>query len=398
MDDDVVGMPGRRHRRTLVGGAVTLALVAAVCTGSQPVGDAEPVAQATATPTAAPSPTPTPTPRPSPTLPTWAHTAPLTGFGTDDGDAVNRRVVAIKLDNHDLARPQTGLNRADAVLELPVESGLTRFIALFHTDDVPDVGPVRSGRPTDPTLVRALGGPLLISGAQPWIVSLIRRQGVPLFVDIGEGITFRQSGRSAPHNLHADTEALRQAADGRGIDDAPPPVWFPRTPADPDQPPSADDVRRVTLPWSDATTVVWDWRDDGQWERTHNGRTHRTVTADGSLAAVEADHLVVLHGRRYTARSPVDGGGLPALDTVGTGDAWVVIGGERPHVIVGSWSRDSIEDVPVVVDTDGALVRIPPGRLWVSWYPSTRSPSFADRAGDHDVDGTDAPEGPDGAL
>jgi hypothetical protein len=42
-----------------------------------------------------------------------------------------RRVLAVKIDNIAQARPQTGLTRADIVYVLPVEGGLSRFLAIF---------------------------------------------------------------------------------------------------------------------------------------------------------------------------------------------------------------------------------------------------------------------------
>ena len=62
-------------------------------------------------------------------------------------DVTSRPIVAVKIDNYRLARPQWGLDLADAVIELNVE-GVTRFVALFQTD-LPEVGPVRSARTSD---------------------------------------------------------------------------------------------------------------------------------------------------------------------------------------------------------------------------------------------------------
>ena len=41
------------------------------------------------------------------------------------------RVLAVKIDNIVYARPQTGLDHADIVYVLPVEGGLSRFLAIF---------------------------------------------------------------------------------------------------------------------------------------------------------------------------------------------------------------------------------------------------------------------------
>ena len=43
------------------------------------------------------------------------------------------RVLAVKIDNIVFARPQTGLTHADIVYVLPVEGGLSRFLAVFSS-------------------------------------------------------------------------------------------------------------------------------------------------------------------------------------------------------------------------------------------------------------------------
>ena len=46
-----------------------------------------------------------------------------------------RRVIAFKVDNNLNARPQSGLQEADTVMEILVEGGMTRFLA-FYMDTV----------------------------------------------------------------------------------------------------------------------------------------------------------------------------------------------------------------------------------------------------------------------
>ena len=55
------------------------------------------------------------------------------------------RPMAIMIENHRLARPQTGLNEANIVYEIPVEGGITRFMGIYNK--IPGVvGPIRSCR------------------------------------------------------------------------------------------------------------------------------------------------------------------------------------------------------------------------------------------------------------
>ncbi len=58
-----------------------------------------------------------------------------------------RRPLAVMIENHTEARPQSGLSNADVVYEAVAEGGITRFMALFYCNlsDI-QVGPVRSAR------------------------------------------------------------------------------------------------------------------------------------------------------------------------------------------------------------------------------------------------------------
>jgi len=63
------------------------------------------------------------------------------------------RPLTVMIENHEEARPQSGLSRADIVYEAVAEGGITRFLAIFYCDiisqaksGVYDLGPVRSAR------------------------------------------------------------------------------------------------------------------------------------------------------------------------------------------------------------------------------------------------------------
>lgn len=58
-----------------------------------------------------------------------------------------RRPLAVMIENHNEARPQSGLSSADVVYEAVAEGGITRFMVLFYCNlgDI-QIGPVRSAR------------------------------------------------------------------------------------------------------------------------------------------------------------------------------------------------------------------------------------------------------------
>jgi hypothetical protein len=83
----------------------------------------------TPVPKAPPRQSPTATPTPSATH----SAAPTRLLSPFTGEPVKTLgpVLAVKIDNIVYARPQTGLTDADIVYVLPVEGGLSRFLAIF---------------------------------------------------------------------------------------------------------------------------------------------------------------------------------------------------------------------------------------------------------------------------
>ncbi|HLH58658.1 MAG TPA: DUF3048 domain-containing protein, partial [Streptosporangiaceae bacterium] len=142
------------------------------------------------------------TPRPAP--PPVPGQQPLTSPFTGEPVRSLGPVLAVKIDNIVQARPQTGLTAADIVYVLPVEGGLTRFMAVYSSHLPPVVGPVRSAREDDLELLRQFGRPAFAySGATPHLLPFIHRARV---VDLYAGLVggyYRSPSRAAPHNLYA---------------------------------------------------------------------------------------------------------------------------------------------------------------------------------------------------
>ncbi|HYN98635.1 MAG TPA: DUF3048 domain-containing protein, partial [Actinomycetota bacterium] len=134
---------------------------------------------------------------------------PLTGVELPGGVDINRPAMAVKIDNHPRARPQTGLETADIVYEELVEGGLTRFLAIYHCGDAADLGPTRSARAVDPDILTQYAPVLLAySGASPNVLAKVGR--TPGVINLMHGSTgpaySRRGGRPAPHNLYTSTE------------------------------------------------------------------------------------------------------------------------------------------------------------------------------------------------
>jgi Protein of unknown function (DUF3048) N-terminal domain len=169
-----------RHKTVIMVAAVVIlaGLVAGALLALRGGGKARPVAV-------------TPSPSPSVQL-----VSPFTG---EPVSSLNR-VLAVKIDNIVYARPQTGLTHADIVYVIPVEGGLSRFLAIFSSHYPPVVGPVRSAREDDLQVLRQFGRPAFAySGATPALLPYIGRTArvVNLYAATASGY-YRDFSRVAP--------------------------------------------------------------------------------------------------------------------------------------------------------------------------------------------------------
>lgn len=301
------------------------------------------------------------------TLPTGPP-SPINGLpvGEAEEDLLARRVLAVKVDNHPQARPQSGLQEADGVIEIIVEGGFTRLIALFHHSDSEYVGPVRSVRPTDSAVLAPLGATLTISGGQAWIAALANERGVSL---IGEGFggLSRMSHRRAPHNLYGNTLDLRAVADARGYeDDFDGPLYEIGEWEEPEE-----TAETIDFDWALGHTVTWIY-EDGRYLRFEGTSSHDWVDRTGERAQLAFDVLVVIEGHQYNAypAGAISGNSVPAIETLGTGRLLIFADGK---VMEGSWERDEVDQPYRFFDGQGNPTAVPPGIPWICMFPQERT-------------------------
>ncbi len=70
---------------------------------------------------------------------------PLTGLSIAK-EELEKRAVAVMINNHKKSIPQSGISKADIIYEIPVEGEFVRLMAVFQDLTVDKIGPVRSAR------------------------------------------------------------------------------------------------------------------------------------------------------------------------------------------------------------------------------------------------------------
>ena len=278
-----------------------------------------------------------------------------------------RRVLSFKIDNNLNARPQSGLEDSDSVYEILVEGGMTRFLAFFYDKTSSYLGPIRSARPTDPTIVRPYGGVLIVSGATPGLVPQIRELGVPVLEEQSPPAMFRINNRSAPHNLYSDTELVREIIDSKGFAFNPPPG--PIYTFGLNQENWESGAKRVTIKYSDFTTVIW--KLDGEsysrfiidgYSKSEDPVAHNTINRDEEMKIIQTETIAIIQGPIYVDEATT----LPSVLTVGVGPVYLFNNG---NYIEGTWRRNDITEPFEFYDAQQNSIFVPPSKQWVHILP-----------------------------
>jgi Protein of unknown function (DUF3048) N-terminal domain/Protein of unknown function (DUF3048) C-terminal domain len=263
-----------------------------------------------------------------------------------------RRVLAVKIDNIVYARPQTGINSADIVYVLPVEGGLTRFLAIFSSHVPPVIGPVRSSRQDDLELLHQFGRPgFAFSGAQPELLPVVERAHiVNLYAGVVNGY-FRDNSRIAPYNLFAESKVLlaesKHASKAHNIG-----FTFGAAPANGYRLKS----KTVTYPsasyrftWSPSRKrwLVWI---DGSRAMTTSGKQ-----MDPTTVVIQYTNVITSVFREEGLRPPY-------AETVGHGSVLVLRNG---RACKGHWSRSGQYRGTTFTTDSGQPLNFAPGQVWV---------------------------------
>ncbi|WP_330347523.1 DUF3048 domain-containing protein [Streptomyces sp. NBC_00582] len=262
-------------------------------------------------------------------------------------------VLAVKIDNADAARPQTGVDAADLVYVEQVEGGLSRLMAVYASRLPQAVGPVRSARESDLELLGQFRQPrLAFSGAQSKLLPLIRRAPLDA-VTPGDasGAYYRGPERAAPHNLYLRPDRLLSSVPGAdalttGFRYGPAPSGGRAQASHTVRYPAA----RFTFTWS---------ADRGRWLVSMDGTP--TVTAEGRRVA-PATVVVQYVKVRESAFHDVLGNNTPYTETVGAGTAEVLRDGRVYDV---RWKRATVRDGTDFTTNDGRPVDFAEGQVWV---------------------------------
>lgn len=314
------------------------------------------------------------------------------------------RPLGVMIENHEDARPQSGLSSADVIYEAVAEGGITRFLTIFYCQDAGFVGPIRSARTYFLDFISEYGNyPLYVhvggancneetgsgcaNGAPADAIGQIEKYGwgkgshgnnldqFGIACPILCRYESRLPNRATEHTMYATAQKLWDFAakdrmltnvDKKGI------LWnekyIPYTFKDDAKLADRGDTKTVHLEfWEGYHQYFADWTYDkaaNVYKRASGGKSHIDFNTKKQL---ETKNLIVLSMQQSNANDGYDNNLHLLYKTKGTGKAVVFMDGKR---IDGTWKKADRLSKLLVLDASGNPIAFDRGMLWFEILPT----------------------------
>lgn len=301
-----------------------------------------------------------------------------------------RRPLGIMVENHQEARPQSGLSAADVIFEAVAEGGITRFLAVYYCKDAPYVGPIRSARIYFIKILEGYGDyPLYahVGGAntpgQADALGYIKTIGWSLYNDLNQfSVPFpyfwrdyeRLPERATEHTVYSSTYKLWQYAkekrfltnvDNQGK------MWNEKfTPwkfKDDATMQERGSVEKIDFgfwtTFASQYSVVWSYnRQTNTYMRINGSEPHLDKNTGKQL---EAKNVIIVFAQESAANDGYEGGHI-LYKLTGNGEALVFQDGKA---ITAVWRRSNDKDLIRFYDKNGKEISMVRGQIFVEILP-----------------------------
>ncbi|OGE64982.1 hypothetical protein A3I48_01000 [Candidatus Daviesbacteria bacterium RIFCSPLOWO2_02_FULL_36_7] len=301
-----------------------------------------------------------------------------------------RRPLAVMIENHTEARPQSGLSSADVVYEVVAEGGITRFMAIFYCNlsDV-QVGPVRSARTyfldwlgEYDALYAHVGG-ANTPGPADSLGQIIRYEVNDLNqFSIGFPIFWRDYQRlghsvATEHTMYSTTAKLWQVGAKRGwtATDSAGIKWdnnFVSWKFKDDKGGGTTGNIKVNF-WESQPgyEVVWTYDSaTSSYKRKNGGSDHIDLNNNTQLASKV---IIVQFEKEANANDGYPGNVHLLYGTTGNGKALIFQDG---NVVEGKWSKLSRTARSKFLDKNGKEIELNRGQIWIQTVPEGSKVSY----------------------
>lgn len=294
---------------------------------------------------------------------TFRYAFPLTGEKSEVEP--NDRAIAVMVNNHPAARQQSGLHKADIVLEILAEGGVTRFLAIFQSENPEVVGPVRSARDYYIELAKGYDSLYVFHGWSPEAMQMITSG----YIDSLNGLYYdgtlfeRASFRNAPHNSYITFDNIMKGAEDNGYDMTGAPIAYLFL--NDDEEVQGEAHNTITIDYSTADFKVQYKYDEEESAYSRFSGDEQTVDYDTN-EPILVNNIFIPEMKH----SVIDNEGRREIDITSGGDALLFHKGKMQKI---EWKNINGRIVPF---SDGEEVPLTPGKTWINIVPDLNIVSY----------------------
>lgn len=279
--------------------------------------------------------------------------SPISGLSCQD---YQRRPFAVILAGDEVARPLSGLEAADLVIEMPVMTdGMNRLMAIYVCGNPPEIGSIRSARHDFIPLALGFDAILAHWGGSHFALEKLNNNIMDNIdaLKYSQSAFWRQKNLPAPHNgftkielLHAKAEELGYRLDNEF-------EGYPHRAPTPEANPPAQliigypGIYRVVWQYDPASNDYLRWRGNKP-EKDFNSQTQ-----------IRAKNIVIMFASSRHLESQYND-----VDIEGQGKSQYYLDGE---MIEGTWKKQGTYQKTKLYfyDQNGQEISFVPGQIWI---------------------------------
>ncbi|MBY0097913.1 DUF3048 domain-containing protein [Mesobacillus maritimus] len=290
---------------------------------------------------------------------------PLTGLETEEEPSA--RAVAVVVNNHPKARPQSGLHKADLVYEVLAEGNVTRFLAIFESEKPENIGPVRSAREYYLDLAKGYDSFFVAHGFSPEAKRLLNSDYIDNINGIyHDGTLFKRADfRQAPHNSYITFENIEKGAENGGYSLTKKPeglMFFEEEQLDQI---SGEETRKAQISYGTSTFDV-EYEYDAQANKYHRYSNGEDTIDLESKEAVLLDNILIVEMDHQV----IDNDGRKEINLTSGGSGYLLQKGIRTQV---TWENVDGRILPFI---NGEEAKFVPGKTWINIVPDLDRVTF----------------------
>ena len=274
------------------------------------------------------------------------------------------KVFAVKFDDTNDAHPQQGVESADVVYITQVEAGLTRLMGIYSSNYPEVLGPIRSARISDLSILSEYGRVgFLYSGAQSKMRPVIAESNlINLSAERNPpSIYFNDPSRRSPYSMMVKPNLLlEKAAD---VELAKKPGWQhgPRAKG-------AKKIISAEINWPNAGYEAYWSAIDRKFLLKHNSRENIASSGIQLGSPMMVIQMVKISPSEYGDKF---GGVTPKSEVIGSGHGYLL---RNQRVVKALWNRASLSEPTTWSLEDGSPAFFAPGQIW--FFLTDNEPKF----------------------